>query len=232
VDEVSYHLDVQKQAMAWLVRTVQEVSSVPPSVDSSNSSIIATGLEAYDGRAGQPMVNSLALERLEVLELVKQHNSKVIVTAAGQEGMPQDAQERVDNVNKIMEVVLSKGVPLNHVYVDALVLPISVSSQHGHHYLDAVRRIRETYGSQVHITGGLSNISFGLPKRKLINDVFIYFALEAGIDCGIIDPVQSPISDVFNLDERSEPVQMARAALLGEDEMCINYIQAWRAGKI
>ena len=232
VDEVSYVLNVQKRAMAWLVRTVQEVSPIPLSVDSSNPEIIAIGLAEYDGRAGRPMINSVALERLETLELVKQYNARVIVTAAGMESMPQDDDERAANVNKVMEAVEAKDIPLSDVYVDCLVFPISVDPQYGSHYLDAVSAVRKTYGTEVHITGGLSNVSFGLPARKLINDTFIHLSLEAGIDAGIIDPVQSKIEQMFNLDVDSEQVRLAREMLLGQDDYCVNYIQAWREGKL
>ena len=232
VDELSYRIDDQKQAMAWLVRTVQEVSPIPLSVDSSNSEIIAAGLAEYDGGAGRPMINSVALERLETLDLVKQHNARVIVTAAGMEGMPEDEDERVANVNQVMEAVRSAGIPLSDVYIDGLVFPIAVSPQFGSHYLEAVRELRGLYGTDVHITGGLSNVSFGLPKRKLINDTFIHLALEAGIDAGIIDPIQSKMQEVFSLDVESEDVQLAREMLLGQDDYCVNYIKAWRENRL
>ena len=74
---------------------------------------------------------------------------------------------------------------------------VSVSPLYGRHYLDAVSEIRELYGTEVHVTGGLSNVSFGLPKLKLINDTFIHLSIEAGIDTGIVDPVQSKIEEVF-----------------------------------
>ena len=232
VDELSYRLDVQKRAMAWLVKTTQEVSSVPPSIDSSNPEIIEAGLAEYDGRAGRPMINSVALERLETLDLVKSHDAKVIVTASGAEGMPSDDTERVENVQEVMRAVEAANIPLDDVYIDCLVFPISVASQYGNDYLNAVSEIRAFYGSQVHITGGLSNVSFGLPRRKLVNDTFIYLGLEAGIDCGIIDPIQSDIEAVFDLNVGSEGVRLAREMLLGEDDFCVNYIQAYREKRL
>ena len=232
VDEVSYRLEVQIQAMEWLVKTVQEVSSLPPSVDSSNAEIIAAGLAQYDGRAGRPMLNSLALERPETLDLVEQHNARIIVTAAGAEGMPADAAERVDNVKQLMDLVEARGIPLDDVYIDGLVFPISVAADYGRHYLDAVTELRQLYGTEVHITGGLSNVSFGLPQRKLVNLAFIHLALEAGIDSGIVDPVQCDIQAILDLDIESEPIRLAREVLLGEDEFCVNYLQAWRAGRL
>lgn len=231
VDEISPDIDIQTKAMIWTMKQVQEASSVPPSVDSSGSDILAAGLTKYDGRAGPPMINSLSLERLEVLDMVKQHNAKVIVSAAGAEGMPQDAGERVENVRKVMDAVKSAGVPLSDAYIDCLVMPISVSHEHGKFFLDAVKEVREIFGTEVHVTGGLSNVSFGLPKRKVVNDSFIYLGLEAGIDSGIIDPVASKIDQVFALDAESVGVKLAQDMLQGNDEYCANYIKAWREKK-
>ena len=232
VDEVSYHVEVQKRAIEWLVRTVQEVSPIPPSVDSSNAEIIAAGLAQYDGRAGRPMLNSLALERPETLDLIEQHNARMVVTAAGAEGMPADTAERVANVKQLMELVTARGIPLDDVYIDGLVFPISVSPDYGLHYLDAVRELRELFGPEVHITGGLSNVSFGLPQRKVVNFAFMHLGLEAGIDSGIIDPVQCNMREILDLDLESEPIRLALDVLLGKDDFCINYIQAWRAARL
>ena len=178
------------------------------------------------------MINSVALERLETLELVKSHNARVIVTASGSDSMPQDDQERVANVNAVMDAVRSYDLPLSDVTIDCLVFPISVASEYGLHYLDAVKEVRKTYGSEVHITGGLSNVSFGLPNRKLINDTFINLSIGAGIDTGIIDPVQSKIGAILDLDTDQEPVRLARAMLLGHDDFCSNYLRNWRAGQL
>ncbi|MBM3949161.1 MAG: hypothetical protein FJ312_08010 [SAR202 cluster bacterium] len=232
VDEISYKLDLQKKAMEWMVRVAQEISTVPLSVDSSNQDIIAVGLAAYDGRAGRPMINSVALERLDTIDLVTHYDARAIVTASGASGMPNDDAERVANVSQLIEEVRRRDVPLSDVYVDALVFPISVAAQYGLHYLDAVKELRNRFGNHIHITGGLSNVSFGLPNRKLVNDTFIHLGLEAGIDSGIIDPVQSNIAKVLALDTGSESVQLAADMLLGKDEFCVNYIKAWKDGRL
>jgi cobalamin-dependent methionine synthase I len=232
VDEVDYDVDVQKRCMRWTVETAQEVSSVPPCVDSSLSEIIAEGLAAYDGRAGRPLVNSVAFERLDVLDMALEHNARIKVMATSATGMPQDADERVANINAIMEPVRAKGVLLTDVFIDGIVFLISVDSQNCNHYMNAVRSLRETYGNEVHIGGGLSNVSFGLPKRKLINDAFIYLALDAGIDSGIIDPIQTKLGSVFDLDTESEPVKLAMNMLLGRDDFCTDFIMAFREGRL
>ena len=232
VDEVHYDVDIQKRCMRWTVETVQEVSPVPPCVDSSLSEIIAEGLAAYDGRAGRPLVNSVAFERLDVLDMALEHDARIMVMATSGTGMPQDAQDRIDNVHEIMEHVTAKGVELRNVFVDAIVFLISVDSQNGNHYFDAVSKLRETYGAEIHIGGGLSNVSFGMPKRGVINQTFIYLALEAGIDSGIIDPIQTKMGSVFGLDTESEPVKLAKDMLLGRDEFCTDYIMAFRDGRL
>ena len=107
-----------------------------------------------------------------------------------------------------------------------------MASQFGNDYLNAVSEVRNLYGSEVHITGGLSNVSFGIPRRKLVNDTFIYLGLEAGIDCGINDPIQSKMQDVFDLNLDSEGVRLAREMLLGRDDFCVNYIRAWREKRL
>ena len=232
VDEVSPMLDEQIRSMQWLVGAVQRVSTVPLSIDSSNVEIIAAGLEQYDGKAGRPLLNSLALERLDALDLVKKYSTNVVATAASIDGMPSDAEQRVANVARLLEQVLQKGVPKGNVHVDALVFPISVAAGYGRHYLDAIQQVRKEYGPEIHITGGLSNVSFGLPERRLINESFIYLAIEHGADSGIIDPISTRVSRVFELDTSAEPVKIATAMLMGEDEYCANYLKAYRAGKL
>jgi len=232
VDEVSYDLEIQKRAMKWTVQTAQNISTIPLSIDSSNSEIIEAGLEAYDGKAGRPMINSVALERLDVLDMIVDHNAKVIVMATSGTAMPEDDIERVNNTKTIVEHVLSKGINLNDIFVDAIVFPISVDSRYGNHYLSAVEKIREIYSNEIHIGMGLSNVSFGMPRRKLINQTFIHLALQSGLDAGLIDPVQTRLDDVFSLDTDSEPVRLAMEMLLGQDDFCSNYLIAYRAGKL
>lgn len=232
VDEVSPNLDIQKESMRWLVETVQAVATVPPSIDSSNAEIMETGLDTYDGRAGRPMINSVALERIEAIDLVKAHQARVIVTAAGESGMPADDAERVDNVTRVMEHVTAAGIPLDDVHVDCLVFPISVDGTYGGHYLNAVAAVRERFGPEIHLTGGISNVSFGLPKRRLINDAFLYLALEHGLDSGIIDPIATKVERALEFDTEAEPQQLALDMLRGNDEYCMNFIGAFRAGKL
>ncbi len=107
VDEISLRPLEQREAMHWLVQTIQEMCSVPLSVDSSNVETIQSGLEACDSRCGKSLLNSASLERLEALDLARKHDTQVIVTAAGEKGMPQNDSERVSNVSRMVEAALS-----------------------------------------------------------------------------------------------------------------------------
>ena len=232
VDEVSLRLDEQKKAMRWLVGAVQEVSPVPISVDSSNVETIGEGLGACNGGAGRPLLNSASLERLEALDLALRFNARVVVTAAGESGMPQDAEERVENASRMVDAALSRGIAIEDIFVDALVFPISVDGGFGNHCFEAIRRLRAGFGPGIHVTGGFSNVSFGLPCRRLINDVFTILAVEAGADSGIVDPVTSSPQRIFTMDRDTEPYRLAEDMLLGRDRMCKAFLRAYRKGAL
>ncbi len=228
VDEISVKPADQMAAMAWLVETVQGISALPIAVDSSSVEVIAAGLAAWDGKGGRPMLNSASLERAEALDLALAHEARVIVTAAGEKGMPEDDSARIANATRMIDRARAKGIALTDIFVDPLIFPVSVDPAFGRHSLDAIRRLRAAYGPEIHITGGMSNVSFGIPARRIVNDVFLNLAVEAGADSGIIDPVASRPAAVFEIDRESESYRLAEDVLLGRDPDCRNYIRAWR----
>lgn len=232
VDEVSLRLPEQIEAMSWLVGLIGAASAVPLSIDSSNQQIIEAGMEAAGTRAGPPMLNSASLERIDALELARHSGGPVIVTAAGAGAMPAGTEERVANATRIVEAALVKEIPLSRMYVDPLVFPISVDGDFGHHVLDAIRDIRERYGPDIHITGGMSNVSFGIPNRRLINDAFLVMAIEAGADSGILDPLTNPPDRALSLNRDTRPFQLALDVLTGADRHCKAYMKAFRAGEL
>ena len=113
VDEVSLRLEEQQEAMRWLVRTIRDASRLPLSIDSSNVDIIRAGLQAWsDGANGaRALLNSASLERLDALDLAREYDAQVIVTAAGESGMPQDTAERVANASRVVDAALAAGHP-------------------------------------------------------------------------------------------------------------------------
>ena len=234
VDEISLRPEEQQEAMRWLVGTMRDTSRLPLSIDSSNVEIIRAGLQAWHARANgaRGLLNSASLERLDALDLARDYDVQVIVTAAGESGMPRDAAERVANASRMVDAALQRGIPAADIYVDPLVFPISVDQQFGNHCLSAVRALRERYGADLHITGGFSNVSFGMPARSLINDVFLRLAIDAGADSGILDPVTSHIDSVLNLDRGSRRYRLAEDLLSGRDQYCAVFIRAYRKGEL
>ncbi len=232
VDELSHRVGEQIAAMRWLVQYVQSVSEVPPSIDSSNSEIIQAGLEEYDGSAGRPMVNSVALERLDTLDLIVEHEAKCIISAAAESGMPENADDRLENATRVIDAASDRGIPLGDMYIDPLFFPVSVDRAYGPHALEAIKKLRERFGKDIHITGGMSNVSFGLPKRALVNETFVKLAVDAGADSGIIDPIQVKIDRAMVLDTDSPRVRYAVDLLEGKDDFAMNYITAYRNGEL
>jgi cobalamin-dependent methionine synthase I len=230
VDELSPRLADQKAAIRWLVQTVGSWTSLPLSVDSSHGEIIGEGLAACPP-GSRPMLNSASLERRSAVELAAAVGGPVVVTAAGASGMPQDIETRVANASAMVEAALNGGIPIGDIYIDPLIFPISVDGAFGGHALGAIRVLRERYGPDVHITGGMSNVSFGVPGRRLINEAFLRMAIDAGADSGIIDPVATDLDLVRAVDVDEGAHALARDAILGVDVNCRAFLRAYRAGE-
>jgi 5-methyltetrahydrofolate--homocysteine methyltransferase len=156
----------------------------------------------------------------------------VIASAAGESGLPANTEERLANLDRLMPLLEAAGFMAGDIHVDPLVFPISVDGTNGTGFLDAVRAIREKYGPEIHIVAGLSNVSFGMPSRKLINQVFTYLAVEAGADGGIVDPMHINADVVNSMDLESEGFRLAKDLLLGADDFGMNFITATREGTI
>ena len=228
VDEIAPKLAVQTGAMAWLAETVQGMTALPLSIDSSSVDVIRAGLEAIRPAKARPMLNSASLERLEALDLAREHDCRVVVTAAGEKGMPEGADARVANASRMVEEARARGFATRDLYIDPLVFPVSVDSRYGNHCLDAIRGLRARFGPEIHIAGGMSNVSFGLPARQALNEIFVLLAAEAGADGGILDPVASPPARIFAIDRADPRRRLAEDVMLGRDEHCMAWIRAWR----
>ena len=232
VDEISIKLAEQKAAMVWLVGAVEAMTELALSIDSSNVEVLETGLRARDRGRAAPLLNSASRERFEALDLAREHGASVVVTAAGEKGMPEGAHDRLENAGIMIEAARSRGFELSELHVDPLIFPISVDGAFGEHTLEAIRRLRADYGPELHITGGMSNVSFGIPARKIINNMFLIMAIGAGADSGIVDPVATRIDALTGIDLASHTYRLAEDVLKGRDEFCAGFIAAWRQGEL
>lgn len=230
VDEFSTDIDERVRLMTWTVDIVQKASTIPMSIDSSNVRILRAGLAACDPARGRPMVNSVSLERTDAVAVAAEFKAVVIASAAGEKDLPTTTEERLANIGRLVPLLSKAGLKGPDIHIDPLVFPISVDGQNGVRFLDTVRAVRAEYGPAIHIVAGLSNISFGMPNRKLINQVFTWLALEAGADGGIVDPVQINARIVGEMNPDDAGFRLAKDLLLGQDEFGMNYIAAFREG--
>jgi 5-methyltetrahydrofolate corrinoid/iron sulfur protein methyltransferase len=213
------HPDREPDDLVWLVDTVQAVVDTPLCLDSANPQALSVALKTVKQT---PMINSISGEpqRLEgILPLVAESKCQVIALAMDEKKIPETSEARVAVVHKILKATRAAEVPDEHIYVDPLAMTLSTNIQSGVIFFDTLRTVRETY-PDVHFTAGLSNISFGLPARSLINRAFLTLALAPGLDCAILDP----------LDQELKAALLAADLVLGRDRHCLSYTRAYRAG--
>lgn len=222
IDEIAIDPSERHDWMKWIIPVVQGMTDLPLAIDSSDPKTIEAGLSVYDREHSRPAINSVNLEegRGDLIPMAAEFGALLFANASGRESMPNNAEERVENLHKIMLMMDECNIPIGDRYLDPLAFPVGAGGDFAKHYLDAVTTIRKEF-PEVHIFGGHSNTSFGLPKRKHINEAFCILSIIAGCDTLMIDPVlNSPA--VFN------GFHLANEALMGRDEMCMNYIMANR----
>jgi len=219
VDELSVYPEERHEHMRWVVKAAQSLSDGSFAIDSSDPNTIKAGLEAYDFSKGRPAINSVSLEagRDELIQIGKDLKCFIFANGSGNKGMPQDAQQRVDNLTDCMALMDAVNVPMEDRFLDPLVFPVGAGPDFGKHYLDAVKMLRERF-PDVHIFGGLSNVSFGLPRRKLLNHAFITLAIMSGCDAIMIDPLMNSPVDYIEF-------QIAADVMTAKDEYALNYLK-------
>jgi cobalamin-dependent methionine synthase I len=232
VDEFSRDLVEREKAMRWTVDVVQKAVRIPISVDTSSVTTLRAGLESCDQTRARPMVNSVSLERVDAIAVAAEFKAVVIASAAGEKDLPTTTEGRLANLDRLMPMLQAVGLKPGDIHIDPLVFPISTDGENGKRFMEAVAAVRGKYGPEIHIVAGLSNISFGMPSRKLINQVFSWLAVEAGADGGIVDPLQINAKILSALDPQSDGFQLAKALLTGADEFGMEFITAAREGRV
>ncbi|HUI73145.1 MAG TPA: dihydropteroate synthase [Spirochaetia bacterium] len=209
----------EAEDLVWLITTIQAVVETPLCLDSANPAALAVALQAV---ARTPMINSISGEpaRLQgILPLAVKSQSPLIALAMDEKGIPKTVSERLDVIRRIVSETRRQGLPDQKLYIDPLAMAISTNTESGMIALTTMRMVRAEF-PDVHLTCGLSNISFGLPVRSKINRVFVTLAMEAGLDSAILDP----------LDREMRAVLIAADLVLGRDRHCLRYTRAYRAG--
>jgi 5-methyltetrahydrofolate corrinoid/iron sulfur protein methyltransferase len=232
VDEVGMDAALQADAMRWVVGILTDFADTPLSLDSSSAATLEVGLDALPPDAPTPLLNSASAERPDVLDLAAARAAAVVLSAAGKGAPPSTAEAKTAAATAIAERAAGLGVPPERWHLDPLVLPVAVDPDAGRAYLEAVTGIRAALGEAPHVTGGLSNVSFGLPVRALLNRVFVDLAVTAGADSGIVDPVGLDIAAALDPDRDAPAYRLAADALTGRDAYCMAYLTAYRSGQL
>ena len=232
IDEYSHDQAEKLAVIAWIAELVQEASTLPLSIDSSNAEILEAGLKACNSARGKPLVNSVSLERANFVPVAARAGAKVIAGATGASSMPASVKDRMDNFSALMESLKDNGFIHDDIYLDPLVLPVSVDGTNGLKVIDTICACRKTWGDEIHFAPGLSNVSYGLPKRLLINQVFAYLCHTHGCDGGIVDPAQINDKVLAGIDTGSAAYKLASDLLCGLDEYGMEFINAAREGNI
>ncbi|MDH3879042.1 MAG: methyltetrahydrofolate cobalamin methyltransferase [Desulfobacterales bacterium] len=208
----------EPEYLQWLTSTVQAAVDTPCCIDSPDPKAIEAALTVHNGT---PMINSISLEKERyeaLLPIVAGTDFKVVALCMSDKGMPKTTDERMGIANELVNNLVKNNVPVENIYVDPLVQPISTNDNFGVEFLNSIENIIKAFPG-IHTVCGLSNISFGLPERKFLNQTFMVMAITRGLDGAIVDP----------LDKKMMANIVAAEALAGNDEWCSAYLEAYRA---
>lgn len=206
-------LDRESEILEWAIPLIQKETDTALSIDTPNPEAIERGLRIHQGKA---MLNSLNLDKHKIerlLPVIKEYKPYIVVLCMEESYLPKTSEEELSVATKMVTLLEKEGISTDHIFVDPLVHPIGVDQGAALLFLDSLTKIKKSlYG--VKTIAGLSNVSFGLPKRKLINRTFLTLALSCGLDAAILDPLDKDLKESL----------FAAQALLGKDPGLKEYL--------
>ena len=211
----------EEEDMKWLLGVVQGATDLPLCLDSPDPSILEM---AYGLVEKRPMVNSISLEkdRFEpMMDYLKGKDCRIVALCMDDTGMPKTSEDIISRARTLVAELEKIGFKRDDIFIDPLVQPISVDTTNGPMVMRAVRTIM-TEMEGVHTTGGLSNISYGLPQRRIINRCFLAMMVAHGFDSAIMDPLDREVMEVV----------LTADMVAGNDDFCMRFIKATRSGSI
>ncbi|HBD08775.1 MAG TPA: methyltetrahydrofolate--corrinoid methyltransferase [Syntrophobacteraceae bacterium] len=214
------YAEEEAEDFAWLVPVIQEAVDLPLCIDSTHQQVIEKALSVHKGRAMINSINGDPPSMEAILPLARQYQCKVVaMTSSKEAGIPANSTERVEIAQTIATKAGEYGVPLEDIYFDPLVLSLATDNRSALVFFETLKEIKKRMPGARTISG-LSNISYGLPKRKLLNHAFLVICLGYGMDAAILDPTDKTTMALIQTTE----------ALIGKDAYCANYLRAFRAG--
>jgi 5-methyltetrahydrofolate corrinoid/iron sulfur protein methyltransferase len=211
----------EAQDFAWLVPVIQAAVDLPLCIDSGRPQAIESALKHHKGQAMINSVNGDPPHMEAIFPLVKEYGCTVIALTSNKEkGIPKLSTERLKIAETIVAEAVKYGISVEDIYFDPLVLPISTDQNNGLVFLETVKEIKRNI--QAKTISGLSNISYGLPRRRLINQAFLVLASGCGMDAAILDPTDKAMMGIVQTIE----------TLMGKDPYCMGYLKAFRGGAL
>lgn len=207
------------ETLKWMIDCIQEVTDLPIAVDSPSAEVLAQ-VFPYCKRPG--LINSVSGEGAKldtIFPLIAGTSWQVIALLSDDTGIPKCAADRLKVFDKIMAKAKEYGISPARIHIDPLVEMLCTSEDGIATNVEVISTVRERY-PRIHITAAVSNISFNLPVRKMVNLGFTVLAMNAGLDSAILDPTNRDMMGVI----------YATEALLGMDDYCMEYISAYREG--
>lgn len=183
----------EKEMMVEVIKELQSVIDLPLQIDSTDPAVIRAALRAVNGVAIVNSVNGEAAVMESILPAVKKYGANVVGLTMDEDGIPACAQKRLEIGTRIVETAQRYGIAKERVFLDCLTLTVSAQQSGAKETLQALTAIREQLG--VHTVLGVSNISFGLPSRILLNQSFLTMAMQAGLSMPIMNPNQAAMMD-------------------------------------
>jgi len=208
--------------MKWVIGLIYDEvgEDVRIAIDTPNPKAMAAGLKICKAR---PLLNSVNNDprQKEMIDIAKGIDGDIVgLPMGGKIAMPKTVEERLEETDILVNTLEKEGIDLNRLYIDTIVMTIGTNQEQGRAVIDATREVKKRFGSKgVKTSVGLSNVSFGLPKRTLLNQAFLAMLLEAGLDMAVIDPRNEGMMDILRASE----------AILGIDQNCLKYMRYLRS---
>jgi len=209
----------EMEDLNWLVEVAEAAVDVPLSLDSPDPKVLLGLVKKVKKK---PMINSTTAEqgRFAAMRAVfQEREGEVVALCMDERGIPSSTDRALENADFLVQNLTRLGVPLQSIHLDPMVQPVSVNNKNGVLALETIRRLHGEFPG-VRTICGLSNVSFGLPNRFLINRTFVALCIGAGLMGAIVDP----------LDQKMMTDILVAETLMGRDDFCMKYLKANRAG--
>ena len=219
IDVVVSYPDLDENvAVREVMKAVMEVSDVPLCVDSADpAGVLQAALAAYEGKLLVSSVTGEETRIAQVLPLARRYGAAVIALTTDEGGIPASASARLVVARKIVAAAEAMGIPREDIIIDCACMTVGTDTRAALVTLEAARLIREDLGCN--LTLGVSNVSYGLPDRRIVNTAFLSLAIAAGVNCPIVDPLAEGVREII----------LATDLLLNRDRWAIRYTHNFKA---